>query len=110
MNTASNTSTRSLAAPHGYTLDQLRLVITNDWQLDEEAQQFLAAYFLRKWHTANLLALIKDGCLNFEDRRYQVHWVSGKVAATSNEYCYLSFRRASSTRLQSTVLINKENY
>ena len=110
MDTASNSSTHSLAAPTGYTLGQLRLAITNDWLLSEEAQQFLATYFLRKWHTANLLALLKDGCLHFEDRRYQVQWIGGKVAATSNAFCYLSFRRASSTNIHPVVLINKENH
>ena len=113
MNTASKTSLmldQQVAIANGLTTGQLRAAVTNDWLLPEEAQQFLAAYFLRRWHTANLLALLKDGSLHYEDRRYQVQWTSGKVEATSNEYCYLSFRKTNSTSVQSVVLINKENH
>lgn len=107
MTTASNSTATT---PCGFTLDELRVVISTKWQLPEESKQFLGAYFLRKWHSANCKALIKDGCINYEGHRYQVRWIGGKVAATSNEYCFLSFRRPSSSSIHPTVLINKENY
>ena len=75
-----------------YSFDQFRKLIETDWELEPAAIDLLRRYFLRKWHTSNLLPLIKDGCLQFEGNNYQVRWIGGKHQATSQVMCSLSFR------------------
>ena len=79
-------------SPGGYTFEQFRKMLETDWELEDAAISLLRRYFLRKWHTSNLLPLVKDGCLNFEGTNYQVRWVGGKVQATSQLMVALSFR------------------
>ena len=118
MNTESNLSRNDstiskrhdAAIAAGCNISHLREALSNKWQLAPEEQQFLADYFLRRWQSRNLLALLKDGCLHYGNHRYQVAWVGGKVAATTADYCYLSFRRPFASTLMPIVLISKENY
>lgn len=65
----------------------------------------LRRYFLRKWHTTTLLALVKEGCINFEGTKFQIAWYGGKVAATSEEYCFMSFREPYGKLIMPVVLI-----
>lgn len=76
----------------GYSYEQFRRMLEADWELEPAAIQLLRRYFLRKWHTSNLLPLINEGCLNFEGVNYQVRWIGGKVQATSQRMVALSFR------------------
>jgi hypothetical protein len=108
MNTVSKSTQQQLAIANGMTIGQLRTAISSQWQLEDDAKQFLAHYFLRMWHTGNLLALIKDGCLHYEDKKFQIVWYRGKAEATANKMCFLSFRKPiANNNIQAVVLIKQ---
>ena len=91
----------------GYSITELRELTTKHWQLPEPCLQFISIYFLRKWRTTNALALVKDGTINYEGTKYQLVWYRGKVEATANHYCWLSFRKALSCNVQPIVIIKQ---
>lgn len=103
MNSPQSNSSSNSSQP---STEQLRAAIRSQFSLDEViVTNQLRRYFLRRWHTASLLALIKDGCINYERTKFQVEWKGGKVAATSSNYCYLSFREPYGKLVMPVVLV-----
>ena len=85
---------------------QLRTAIREDLFLSASFMSInLKRYFLRRWHTPVLLALVKEGCINYEGTKFQVVWHGGKVAATKGDYCYLSFREPHGKLIMPVVMI-----
>lgn len=82
----------ALASNMSLTYQEFLVKVATQWELPCEVTTLLRKYFLRKWHTSNLEALIRDGMINYEGINYQVKWYGGKVKATSQVMVSMSFR------------------
>lgn len=97
---------QQIPKPQGY-LTTFRAILETEWSLTQNTIATLRKYFLKSWHTTNVVALIKDGQLDYEGIKYQVSWLNGKYDATRGKYVMLSFRATYGKDVLPIVLIKR---